>query len=132
MSTSIEEDTNISTKIKSEEDKKFDEEYLQFVKKAVRLYLALKENNNNQDSPAFIKLWAELETGLETAEILDSALYEKEFREMFSKHDQDKIKVIWNLGEIKKFDVGDIFTDKNNNKGIVVGVFKFTIWILFE
>lgn len=129
---SEEDSDNVCIETKSEEQKKIDEEQKKFVKKAVRLYIALKENDNNQDSPAFIKLWLELETGLEVAQILDSALYENEFKEMFSKNDQDKIKVIWNLAEIKKFNVGDTVTDKNNNKGLVVGVFKFTIWILFE
>ena len=117
---------------KTEEEKKFDEEYLKYVKKAVRLYKVLKENNDNQDSPEFIKLWVELEIGLEEAQILDSGLYPEEFSEMFSKNDPNKIKVIWNLAEIKKYDVGDIFIDRNKNKGLVVGVFKFTIWILFE
>jgi hypothetical protein len=155
MSTSTEEKTNTNTvntinddKIKTEEDtdnpnpeiesekseeeKKFDEEYLKYVKKAARLYKVLKENDDNQDSAPFIKLWVELETGLEVAQILDSALYPEEFSEMFSKNDQNKIKVIWNLAEIKRFDVGDIFTDRNKKNGLVVGVFKFTIWILFE
>ena len=143
MSTPTEEDSSIATKseedsdnlcveTKSEEQKKIDEEYLKYVKKAVRLYIVLKENDYNQDSPAFIKLWLELETGLEVAQILDSELYEKDFKEMFSKNDHNKIKVIWNLAEIKKFDVGDIFTDRNKKNGLVVGVFKFTVWILFE
>lgn len=131
-----EQDTdNLNTEIKSEkteEEKKFDEEYLKYVKKAVRLYKVLKENNDNQDSPEFIKLWVELEIGLEEAQILDSGLYPEEFSEMFSKNDPNKIKVIWNLAEIKKYDVGDIFIDRNKNNGLVVGVFKFTIWILFE
>ena len=139
----LEEDTNVYVKIKneenmntkktkSEEDEKFEEEYLQFVKKAVQLFKALKENDDNPNSDQFIKLWNKLDAGIEIAEILDSALYPKEFSEMFSKNDQDKIKVIWNLAEIKKFDVGDIFTDRNKKNGLVVGVFKFTVWILFE
>jgi len=124
----LEEDTNnVYVKTKSEEDAKFEEEYLQFVKKAVQLFKALKENDN-PNSDQFIKLWNKLDAGIEIAEILDSALYPKEFSEMFSKNDQDKIKVIWNLSEIKKFDVGDNF----NNQGVVVGVFKFTVWILFK
>ena len=132
MSTSTEEDVNSTERIKTEEEKKADEEYLKFVKKAVRLYLSLQENNDDENSPEFIKLWRELETGLEVAQILDSALYENEFKQMFREHDQKKIKVNWNLADIKKFDVGDKFVDKFNNHGIIVGVFKFTIWILFE
>lgn len=135
----LEEDTNVYVKIKteenmntkktkSEEDEKFEEEYLEFVKKAVQLFKELKENDDNPNSDQFIKLWNKLDAGIEIAEILDSALYPKEFSEMFGKHDQDKIKVIWNLSETKKFDVGDNF----DNQGVVVGVFKFTVWILFK
>jgi hypothetical protein len=91
--------------------------------KAVELYDFLRNNNNVCDQE-FEKLWDKLDATISIAEIVDSILHEKDFKNMIGNvSNPDNLRVLWKK-PYNNAKIGDII-----NGGKVIGVFTLTVWI---
>jgi hypothetical protein len=79
---------------------------------------------NTIEDPKFDIFWEKLEPNIHSAEIADSYLHRKQFKNMIDNvSDPDKLVVFWKK-HFNDAKVGDAIKD-----GKVVGVFTLTIWI---
>jgi hypothetical protein len=88
------------------------------------LYLFLKNNKNTTDSSDFQELWERLHATISTAQLVDSFLHVKEFKNMMDNViNPYNLRVLWKK-PYNNAKNGDII-----NGGKVVGVFTLTVWI---
>ena len=107
----------------TKDDSEFKKNYLNFIQNGYELITVLENNNNDKNSPEFLELWKKLNADIDTAELLDSVLYPKEFGDMMNDvKDYEKLKVLWRNEMVMK--IGDYIDD-----GLIVGVFDFTVWV---